>query len=251
MSHSTSLSIPDPLPQLLLFLHNLPRQRSTDPHEHKRRPLPPEGINHDHEDKPVNQLSISKELERSTRRSLLDEPCEINPELHQSLIRSRQRINEKHEQETRVDADMVVPNRADGVHVRAVVGADIHVPWREDLEVPVWWFVILFKALVREERERRSFVACSHDADIAFDMLLPSWAAFWNALRALFEHDAGFGEVEGVASKPIGAAASNLLEDIIVDHRGFGEESFAAASGRGEVVEVAVKEDADKTFGNP
>ena len=53
------------------------------------------------------------------------------------LIGPAEWVDKEHQEETRVDANVIVPHRADGVDVGAVVGADVHVGGREDLQVPV------------------------------------------------------------------------------------------------------------------
>lgn len=64
------------------------------------------------------------------------------------LIGPTKWIHEEHQEETRVDANVVVAHRADGVDVGAVVGADVHVRGREDLQVPVRRLVVLLETVV-------------------------------------------------------------------------------------------------------
>jgi hypothetical protein len=97
--------------------HDLLRQRRSNTHQDEQRPLPAERIDHNHKHKPIDQLCVSEELKSTRGSPLLDEPRKINPELHRPLIRPRQWIHEKHEQEARVDANMVVADGADGVDV--------------------------------------------------------------------------------------------------------------------------------------
>ena len=46
-------------------------------------------------------------------------------------------VEEEHEQDTGVDADVEVSHRPDSTNVGAVVGTDRFVLWREGLEIPV------------------------------------------------------------------------------------------------------------------
>lgn len=60
----------------------------------------------------------------SAGRLRLDPPRHVDPALHPRLVRARQRVHQEHQQQARVDADVVVADGADGVDVGAVVRAD-------------------------------------------------------------------------------------------------------------------------------
>ena len=143
---------------------------------------------------------------------------------------------------------MVVADRADGVDVSAIIRADVHVCGREDLQVPTGRLVVLLEAVVGEEGEAWALVAGCHDAHVALDVHGFARPAFGHALRAVVEHDAGFGEVLDVAAQPVGFAGSDLVEHGVVYHWGFGEDAFAAVWWWGEVREVAVEKYPQKPF---
>ena len=60
----------------------------------------------------------------ATGRFRLQPARHVDPAHHPGLARARQRIHQEHQQQARVDADVVVTDGADGVDVRAVVRAD-------------------------------------------------------------------------------------------------------------------------------
>lgn len=247
----SGLAVLHPFPQPVLLFHHPLRQSGTNAHKDERGPLPAERVDDNDENEPVHKFRVREEFERTRRRSLLHESSKINPQLHQTLVGPAQWVHEEHEQEARVDADVVVADGADGVDIRAVVGTDVHVARREDLQVPRRRLVVLLEAVVRQEAQARPLVARRHDAQVALDVLLLAGAAFRDALRAVLEHDAGLGEMQDVAAEPVGAAGAHGVEDAGIYHGGFGEDAFAAARRGCEVREIAVKEDAEKRLGDP
>ena len=118
-----------PTPHPIFPPHNRLRQTHANPTKHKKRPLPPKRINHNHKNKPIQQFRVREELERAPGRSLLDEAREVDPEFHQAFVGLGEGVDEEHEEEAGVDADVVVPDCADGVDVGAVVCADAFVLW--------------------------------------------------------------------------------------------------------------------------
>ena len=87
----------------------------------------------------------------------------------------------------------------------------------------------------------------SVDEHIARNKNLLTGSIFWYALLADIEGDAVFFESEDVAAKPVGFAGADFGEDLVVAHRGLGEEAFV---GGGDVGEVAVEEVAEEPFGD-
>lgn len=53
---------PKSVPYSILLLDNLHWQSSTDAKQDKGSPLPPEWVDSNHEDEPVNQLAVSEEV---------------------------------------------------------------------------------------------------------------------------------------------------------------------------------------------
>ena len=95
---------------------------------------------------------------------------------------------------------MEITDRADGVDVRAVVGADGLVLWWERLQVPVWWHVGLGEAFVWQEVERWSLVACCHDDHVCGFDGVAAWAVLGYALGAALEGYAFGDDFDDVAA---------------------------------------------------
>lgn len=77
-----------------------------------------------HQLQPFFSLGGGRKGRTSTGRLGLDPARHVDPTLHSRLLRARERIHQEHEQQARVDADVVVPHRADGVDIGAVVRTD-------------------------------------------------------------------------------------------------------------------------------
>ena len=99
---------PQPVPYRILSPHDSQRQCAADAREHKRRPFPPEGVDHNAEHEPVHQLRVSEEVEGSGGRTLLDERGHVDPFFHPLLLRPGERIDEEHEKQARVDSNVVL-----------------------------------------------------------------------------------------------------------------------------------------------
>lgn len=76
------------LPEILLLLDHLQRQRPPDPKQDKGGPLPPEWIDQDTKHKPIQQLSVRKKIERANRRQPFHEPGEVDPGPHAAFGRT-------------------------------------------------------------------------------------------------------------------------------------------------------------------
>jgi hypothetical protein len=76
---------------------------------------------------------------------------------------------------------VVISDTTDGVDVGAVVGADVGVCGREDLEVPIWWLVVLFEATIGKEVQGRSLVTSSKNDNVSRDGFLAAWTTFRHA----------------------------------------------------------------------
>ena len=99
---------PQPVPYRILPPHNLQRQRTAHTAEDEERPLPPERIDDDAEDEPVDQFGVGEEVEGSGRGATLEELGHVDPPLHPLWSRPRERVDEEHEEEARVDSDVVL-----------------------------------------------------------------------------------------------------------------------------------------------
>ena len=115
------------------MFHDADRQVRADTEKHEKAPLPPEWVDQYDEYKPVEELSIGKEVQSISWRRPLQDSSHINPLLHPVFTRLGQWIGEIHEEKTRVDANVIVPNCPDGVDIRAVVAADCGILRWEDL----------------------------------------------------------------------------------------------------------------------
>lgn len=119
---------------------------------------------------------------------------------------------------------------------------------RARLTVPIWRLVGWLEALVREKGKAWALVACSEDDHVALNFFFATWSALRNALRAVVEENAVFGEAHNVSAEPFCSMRTDLVEDVGVYHRCLGEEAFG---GRGEVRQVAVEENFQYRFGAP
>lgn len=97
-----------PVPNRVLSPHDSQRQSAADTREHKRCPFPPEGVDRNAEHEPVHQLRVSEEVEGAGGRTLLDERGHVDPFFHPFLLRCGERIDEEHEEQARVDPNVVL-----------------------------------------------------------------------------------------------------------------------------------------------
>ena len=91
-------------------LDDIQRQSAPNAREHEGCPLPPEWVYDDAEHEPVHQLRVSKEVEGSCWRTTFDELGHVDPSFHPFLLRSRERVDKKHEEQTRIDSNVVLGN---------------------------------------------------------------------------------------------------------------------------------------------
>lgn len=89
-----------------------------------------------HEEEPPQQFAIGEEVEGTSRGTSFEPPGHIDPELHPIRRRSGEWVEEEHEQDTGVDADVEVSHSPNAANVGAVVGTDGFMLWREGLEIP-------------------------------------------------------------------------------------------------------------------
>jgi len=94
----------DTIAQLILLFHDRQGQADSDSSEYKHRPLPPERVDGDAKRKPPDQLTVGEEIKRSRRRPRLYESGHIDPAFHPVGAGPREGVEEKHEEDARVDA---------------------------------------------------------------------------------------------------------------------------------------------------
>ena len=92
--------------------------------EHEQRPLPPERIDQDDEDEPIDEFGVGEEIESSSRCKRFNRARHVDPPLHPVFMRGGQGVDKEHEQKPGVDTDMHVSNSSDGVDVGTVDGTD-------------------------------------------------------------------------------------------------------------------------------
>lgn len=214
-------------------------QRVPEAEEDEEGPLPAEGVDGDAEGEPPEQLEVGEEVEGAGRGRRFQDLGHVDPALHPERGRPRQRVDEEHEEDPRVDADVPVPDGADGGQVRAVDGRDGGVPRRERLEVPVRRAVGLGEAVLGEEVQLRPLVSGRHDDHVALDVHVSARPPLRYALFPLVDEDARLGEVFDVAAHPLGLAGPELVHDVRIDHRCVLEYALVV---RCEVLQVSVEE---------
>ncbi len=99
---------PQSVPNRVFSSHNPQWQRAPNAEEHEECPLPPEGIDHNAEHEPIDQLRVSEEVEGRRRRTMLDKLGHVDPFFHPFFLWPRERIDEKHEKQTCVDSNVVL-----------------------------------------------------------------------------------------------------------------------------------------------
>lgn len=99
---------PQPIPNGILSPHDTQRQCAANTREHERCPFPPERVDRNAEHKPVHQLRVSEEVEGAGGRTLLDKRGHVDPFFHPFLLRRSERVDEEHEEQARVDSNVVL-----------------------------------------------------------------------------------------------------------------------------------------------
>lgn len=103
--------IPQTIPYAILLLDDSGRQSGSNAKKHEQCPLPSEGVDQYNEAKPIDQLGIGEEIESSGWCQRLECRGHIDPSLHPPCSGRGQRIGEEHEQQSGVDADVIVADR--------------------------------------------------------------------------------------------------------------------------------------------
>ena len=88
---------PQSIPDRILPPHHLQRQRTAHTEEDEERPLPPERIDHDAKDEPVDQFGVGEEVEGAGRGATLEELGHVDPSFHPLWSRPCERVDEEHE----------------------------------------------------------------------------------------------------------------------------------------------------------
>ena len=110
-----------PIPHPILTPHHPQRNRVSNPKKHKQRPLPPKRVNRHAKYEPIRQFRVGEEIEGSCGCHGFQPLGHVDPALHPVFVGAGERIDEEHEEESGVDAYVVVSYGADGVDVGAVV----------------------------------------------------------------------------------------------------------------------------------
>ncbi|TKW51861.1 hypothetical protein CTA1_1114 [Colletotrichum tanaceti] len=100
--------------------HSL-RQHEAQPEKDEKRPLPPERVEGDAEGEPPEKLEVGEEVKGAHGRRRLEQLGHLDPRLHPERMGPRHRVDEEHEENPRVDANVPVAHGADGGNIRAVV----------------------------------------------------------------------------------------------------------------------------------
>ena len=116
--------VSESITQLIFLLHNTQWQSVSNAEKDKQRPLESKEVNHDDENKPVNEFRVRKEIEGFSRSQLLEKAGHINPFLHPICAWSREWIDREHQKQSCVDANTIITNGANRIDVRAVIGAN-------------------------------------------------------------------------------------------------------------------------------
>ena len=98
------------VPQLVFLLHDAGRQVLPNPEEHEKRPLPSERVDQRREAEPIQQLGVSEEVECFGWSQRLYRTGKVHPSFHPPSVRSRQRVDEEHQEHSRVDTDVIIAN---------------------------------------------------------------------------------------------------------------------------------------------
>lgn len=136
---------PQSIPHLILLFHHKRRKLDAHAQENKQRPLPPKRIDSNAKREPPDQFRVREEIKGSRGALGLDKLGHVDPELHPVRRGTGEGVDEEHEEDAGVDANVEVADCADCVYVGAVVCADGSVLWREGLEVPFVMSVFCFQ----------------------------------------------------------------------------------------------------------
>lgn len=223
-------------------------QVDADAEKHKDGPLPAEGVDGDAKDEPPHQLEVGEEVKGASRAGALEQARHVDPAAHPKGAGPGERVDEEHEQDARVDANVPVADGANGRDVGAVDGGHGRVRRREGLEIPVGRRVGVGEAVVGQKGQRRALEARGHDDDVGVDDLVVARASLGDAPGAPVHAHAALDDGLDVAADPGGLAVAQLGHDVRVDHGRVHEEAVAAR-GR-NVLEVAVEELAQQELGD-
>lgn len=133
--HHSSLH-PQCLAEGSFLLNHLHGQSTANAEQDERSPLPPERVNQDDKEEPVDQFRVREEVKGTGRGESFHQSCPVDPSFHTTLCGLRQWVDQEHQEESSVDTNVHVTHSANSIDVGAVVGADTGVLGWKDLEVP-------------------------------------------------------------------------------------------------------------------
>jgi hypothetical protein len=90
-----------------------------------------------YKEEPPQQFAVGEEIECAGWSTSFEPPGHVDPELHPICRWPGEWVEEEHEQDTCVDADVEVSHSPDAANIGAVVGADRFVLRRERLKIPI------------------------------------------------------------------------------------------------------------------
>lgn len=101
---------PKSIPNRVLSFDNPHWQRTPNAREHERCPLPPERVDDNAKDEPIHQFRVSEEIEGSSWGTTFDELGHVDPSFHPLFLWPRERVDEEHEKQARIDSNVVLCN---------------------------------------------------------------------------------------------------------------------------------------------
>lgn len=249
-----------------LNLNDALRKHEAQSEKDEECPLPAEWVEGDTESEPPDELEISEEVESTGRRRRFQKFGHFDPGLHPEGMGSCQWVNEEHQKDSGIDADVPVSDCADSSNVRAVScqsqvhsqeplarclpvdSRDGRVVWRESLDIPVGGRVRLVEAVIRQEFQRRALESSGHDDDIGRDDLSSARAALGYTLSASVDNYTFRREALNIAANPLGVAGPDGLHDMAVYHWRIHVDALVV---RCDVLQVSVEKLAKQRLRDP
>ncbi|KAI6772842.1 hypothetical protein HG530_003800 [Fusarium avenaceum] len=155
-------------------------QSKANTKEHKDGPFPSEWIDNDTEEEPPDKLQIRKEVKSASWAGNLEHLGHVNPALHPERTRTRKRVHEKHEEDSRVDTNVPVAHAADGVDFGG----------------------------------GRPLEAGCHYDNVGVDDFFMAWTTLRNTFGTSINEDSAIDDLIDIATDPFGLALAELIHDI-------------------------------------
>lgn len=146
-----SILISIPIHKLLFMLDNCVWNPNANAEKYENRPLPSERVECHAKDEPPDQLEICEEVKSAHWAELLQRARHVDPALHPPSAWSCQGVQQKHEKDASVDANVPVANGTNCFDEGRVDGRDGWVCWREGLQVPVGRAIWIFETVIGKD----------------------------------------------------------------------------------------------------